>query len=169
MKDKVDDYLERAQELMRQYADADILDHYRHPELDLMMKCSDWRDLKKILTVDERRAIRYYCCHLRGECSFHRSWLKGIEAAIAHINDYAWTKHNERLAVYDQINNRYWAGLDIGTKPWCKTKSRCLLFTDWERDWLKDLCDRSNKKLGRRQFLVVTVDATKRLKFNRPE
>ncbi len=162
------DYLQRCQQLMKQF-DADIWDDYQHSELDLMMRTSDWKELKKILTVDERRVIRYYCCHRRGECSFHPNWLKGIESAIARINEYAWKRHNERLAVYDQINNRYWAGLDINISPWCPTKSRCLLFREEWRDYLEELCDRSNKTLGRRQFLVVTVDATKRLKFNRPE
>lgn len=144
-------------------------DNYQHPELDLMMTASDWKDLKKILTVDERRAVRYYCCHRNGECSFHPSWLEKIESAIARINDYAWKQYNERFAVYDQINNRYWAGLGIMVDPWCPTKSRCLLFDKTWGDWLVELCDRSNKKLNHRQFLVVRVDATKRLKLIRPE
>lgn len=163
------DYLEHYKRIMRRLGeDDDLLEDYQHPELDRMMTYRNWRELKKILTPDERRAIRYYCSFRRGECScLHKKWIDTIDKSVARIKDYLWLKFNERLAVYDQINNRYWSSLGGFSNFWCPTKARCLLFTKDYQDWLEELCDRSNRKLHRRQFLVVTVDATKRLKFSR--
>lgn len=147
--------------------ERDIKEDFQHPELELMMQCSDWKDMYDLLNKDQRRVIRYYKCHRRGKCSFHINWLKGIESAIAYINDYCWQQINQRLTVYDQIDNRYWAGLGINQKPWSKTKAKALLFLEKDRQFLKTICDRSNKLVGHRRFLIVVVNAEKRLKYKR--
>lgn len=145
-------------------------ENYCHSELELLMQCSDWRDLKKILSAQDRRYIRYYQSYRRGECSsVHRSWIVGIDQAIAKITEHCWQLLNTRLAIYDQIDNRYWSSLGTDKDFWCKTKSRCLIFLPEKRRWLQSICDRSNKSLGYRRFLVVEVNVEKRLGFKRPK
>lgn len=139
-------------------------ENYIHVTLELLMQCSDWKDLKKILSVTERRYIRYYQSYRRGECSScHSSWITGIDGAIAKITEHCWQQLNTRLAVYDQVDNRYWSSLGTNSNFWCKTKSRCLIFLPEKRRWLQNICDRSNKTLGIRRFLVVEVNVEKRL------
>jgi len=143
-----------------------IFDNYRHSELDLMMQRRDWKALYSILTTDERETIRNYRSHVRGECGLYAGWIQGIEKAIAHINEHCWQQLNQRLAIYDRIEKRYWSSI---TPPyWCKTKRRCLIFLLEQRAWLQAICDRSNKSVGERRFLVVSIDATKRLKLQKP-
>jgi hypothetical protein len=147
----------------------ELRENFHHSDLELLMTCSDWRELKRILTVEERRAIQYYNEHRRGENKYyHPRWATKVDEAIAHINAHVWKQLNQRLAIYDQIEGRYWAGLGIWNEPWCKTKTRCLLFLEKDRKRLEKICDRSNKNIGHRRFLVVTIDATSRLKLNKP-
>lgn len=147
----------------------ELLENFSHSELDLLMRCSDWKELKKVLTVEERRAIQYYREFREGKnTSYHSCWIETIDQAIARINDHCWKQLNQRLAIYDQIDNRYWAGLGITQEPWCKSRRNCLIFLEKDRRQLQKLCDRSNKKIGHRRFLIVTIDATKRLKLNKP-
>lgn len=154
-------------------APGTLFEDYKIPELDLMARALDFRQLLDLLDEDERRVIRYYFQHRQGETAFCSKWLEKIEKAIAKINEAAWVKFNQRLAIYDQIENRYWAslsGLDSKGNPishWCKTRRRCLLFAEEKRKWLQDICDRSNKSVGHRRFLIVVVDATKRLGYER--
>lgn len=150
-----------------------LFDNYEIPELDLMAQASDFRQLLNLLDADERRAVRYYFQHRQGETAFCLKWLEKIEKAIAKINEAAWTKFNQRLAIYDQIENRYWAsfsGVDSkgnAVSYWCKTRRRCLLFAEEKREWLQNVCDRSNKTLRQRRFLVVVVNAEKRLGYEK--
>lgn len=146
--------------------DPDLFEDYYHTELELLMQCSDWRELKKILSSTDRRYIRYYQSYRRGECSScHESWITGIDQAIAKINQHCWTQLNTRLAIYDQIDNRYWSSLGTQRDFWCKTKTKCLIFLPEKRAWLQGICNRSNKVLSYRRFLVVEVNVAKRLDF----
>ncbi len=149
--------------------DPDLFEDYYHTELESLMQCSDWKELKQILDKTDRRFIRNYSSYRRGECSScHKSWIDGIDRAIAKINEYCWQQLNTRLAIYDQIDSRYWASLGTSSGFWCKTKSRCLIFLPEKRQWLKSICDRSNKTLGYRRFLVIEVNVEKRLNFRHP-
>lgn len=118
----------------------------------------------ELMDVQERRAIRYYFQHRREEIAFSASWAVKIESAIAKIYAYEQEQAVKRLVIFDKKTERYWAGLNITTEAWCKTKAKALLFLETERSWLKQICDRTNKKTGHsRRFVVVQIDAAKRL------
>lgn len=142
-----------------------LFEDYHHPELERLSEIGD-NEHFKILTVEERRCIRYYFQHRRGEIAFSISWLKGIDSAIAHINQFKLERASKRLVIFDKRQELYWAGLGI-TKPWCKTKARALLFSEKDRHWLSQLCDRSNRSTrNSRRFVVVEIEASKRLAKN---
>ncbi|HEY9600006.1 MAG TPA: hypothetical protein V6C85_00225 [Allocoleopsis sp.] len=68
------------------------------------------------------------------------------------------------IVVFNNDTGLYWSGLNIFVEPWCKTKSRAMLFLLSNRDYLEDLCDRSNQAIGySKRFVIVEIDATKRL------
>jgi hypothetical protein len=139
-----------------------VQESFRHPELDEMMRSPSWKYIKKALTPEHRRCIRYYKSYLAGECSgMHQTWIEGINQAIAHLQRELEKQKNQRIVIYDQINNRYWAGLHAGI--WAKTKARALLFTEAERDTAEKYCRVTNKSVGKRQLMTVTFDASKRL------
>lgn len=142
--------------------------NYIHAELELLVQCHEWKEYKGILSTYERRCIRYYFDFKKGKCSHcHSSWITGIDQAIAKITEHCWQLLNTRLAIYDQIDNRYWSSLGNNSNFWCKTKTRCLIFLPEKRRWLQNLCDRSNKSLGYRRFLVKEINVEKRLGFKR--
>lgn len=146
-----------------------LLTNFRHPEIDLLTSCSDWRDLKRVLTVEERRAIQYYREHREGRNYYYgERWAGILNQAIAHINQHCWEKLNERLVIYDQVAEQYWAGLGVFSPTWCKTRRCCLIFLENQRYWLQKICDRSNRTVGHRRFIVLTIDATNRLKLEQP-
>jgi hypothetical protein len=164
---RINELLKVADSLVREEGlsileDGTITEKYQNPELDELMASVHWRRWKQMLTPDHRRYIRYYRSYLAGECSsMHQSWVLGIEQAIAHIRATLEKQKNQRTCIYDQVNHRYWAGLNAGV--WAKTKARALLFTEAEREIAEKYCEVTNKSVGRRQLVLITFDASKRL------
>ena len=140
-----------------------LFEDYIHSDLERIAEIGNEEHLK-ILEVSERRAVRYYFQHRRGETVFSTDWLPHIESAIARINQFDQAQANKRLVIFDNCDELYWSGLGIYQEPWSKTKARALLFKLSERFFLENLCDRSNKSLGRRRrFVIMEIDASKRL------
>lgn len=140
-----------------------IYDDYFHADLEEIAERAE-DNMLKILDVSERRAIRQYFQHRRGEVTFSSHWLPGIESAIAKIEAEFTRRASLRLVIFNNDTELYWSGLDIFVEPWCKTKARALLFMLYDRDFLEELCDRSNQAIGySKRFVIVEIDATKRL------
>lgn len=144
-----------------------IYDDFFHADLEEIAERAE-DNMLKILEVAERRAIRQYFQHRRGEISFSSCWLPAIESAIAKIEAEFKRRENLRLVVFNNDTGLYWSGMGAFVEPWCKTKARALLFMLHYRDYLEDLCDRTNKAIGySKRLVVVEIDASRRLAKHR--
>lgn len=144
-----------------------IYNDYFHADLEEIAERAE-DNMLKILDVSERRAIRQYFQHRRGEITFSSHWLPGIESAIAKIEAEFTRRENLRLVVFNNDTELYWAGMGVFVEPWCKTKARALLFMLSYRDFLEELCDRTNKAVGySKRLVVVEIDAFARLAKHR--
>ncbi len=140
-----------------------LFEGYYDLELERIADIGDDKHFE-IMTVAERRCIRYYFQHRRGETAFSASWADHIESAIAKILAFEKEKLNKRLVIFDQHTQHYWAGTGISQEPWCKTKAKALIFSREWLDWLEEVCDRSTRSTGHNgRFIIMEIDATKRL------
>jgi hypothetical protein len=159
-----DEALARVTELIHRYCESEdsILEEYRHPQLDRFIKEEGWREVLHQLPTEKRVAYRYYLSHVKGECCFDTATITKIEAIVALLEANAEAERSQRWIVHDQINNLWWAS--VIEPPFFRGKRYSFLFEKKDLDYIKELVDNTNKKLGRRQLVIEKIDASKRLK-----